>query len=240
MRIDKNYPKPIELKETEIKTLDFLRNNPFVNTNFSMLAKAANDTHEAFKSKQRLQNHPFRFEAYFDFPHKKKDYRFHFGVEISSKKDNRNHDIHDKVSYYLAICDSKKDKNKFRLLRQFHFDYDISGHQNDHPIFHLQYAGKLSPSLMAHNYVNNQMHPWLSEPRLHHHPVTLALLINLVFKEFKRIKLVSLLTDDRWRGIVQNNEELVLKPYFEQCNTFMTSRHTAKDHLFTDNFCYGK
>ena len=241
MRIDESYPKPIDLKRNELKTLEFLRNNSFVNSNFMPLALTANDIYESLRDPKRLENLSFDFESYFELPFDGNEFRFHFGVIINSKKigtvKRKNQYEYSMVSYYIGIC--VKESGKFKLIRKFHFDYDVNGNINNHPIFHMQYQGKLSPKLSEHQYDDEHLEPWLSEPRIHHHPVTLALLLNLIFKEFNNEKTHRMLEDSYWKGFIRDNEDLVLTDYFLQCNDFLKKRKKSSS-LFTKDFCYGK
>lgn len=142
------------------------------------------------------------------------------------------------VSYSLSICDLECKNPK--LVRRFHFDYDLSSVKTNQsiPIFHFQYAGELSPYLKKLGVSNQHMNPELSEPRVYYQPVTLALLLNLVFNEFRNEITNKILQTPEWFALIKANEEKVLKPYYKYCNEFLQSAKNDKK-LFTNDFCYG-
>ena len=147
-------------------------------------------------------------------------------------KDNN---ILDTTSLYVAICK----KGDPKPLRKYHFDYAPSAlsHRQPHPVFHLQYAGKLPPRLRDMDIDDSHMEPWLSEPRLCYFPMSLALLINLVLKEFPDDNNVKLTETWEWRQLVKKNEDLILRPFFKGCQTFFSQDKRGK--LFINDFYYG-
>jgi hypothetical protein len=125
------------------------------------------------------------------------------------------------------------------IRRKYHFDYDENGQQNNHPIFHLQYAGEITPGLQEYtDHYENIMFPQISEPRLLYPPMTLSLILNQLFWEFRCDITIKIIEDDLWKGIIKENEEIVLKPYFALCKNFFDTHHTAS-RSFTKDFSYG-
>jgi hypothetical protein len=78
---------------------------------------------------------------------------------------------------------------------------------------------------------------WLSEPRLCCMPISLALLVNLILKEFPDEKNSKLIERSEWRDLVKKNEELILSPFFEECRKFFSKNENNK--LFLNDFYYG-
>jgi hypothetical protein len=62
-----------------------------------------------------------------------------------------------------------------------------------------------------------QMHPWLSEPRILFWPMSLALLIDMALHEFPDQRSARFRADSYWRGLVHNQEDLMLRPFCEKC-----------------------
>jgi hypothetical protein len=94
---------------------------------------------------------------------------------------------------------------------------------------------------------DDHLEPSLSEPRLCCAPTTLALLTDFLLREFggDRVSYLTKLSKDvYWRGLIRDNEELVLKPYFKACSRFFDDRKDKKDpegkQLFSQDFVYGK
>ena len=249
MRIDAGYPAPRDLKKMELDTLDKIRNISVINNKFSNLANEAQQYY--FKFKNKLDHSDFSFEICLEYTTPKLKsraagkWRFYFGVNIVStqievvegKGGTKKQVIHDIVSYSLSICSMNKAEPY--LIRRYHFDYAINGASNNHPIFHFQSPGELSPTLDREGFSIDHMDPELSEPRLHYQPMTLALLLNLVFKEFYTENTNKVLDDEAWRGLIYKNEKEVLKPYFTHCADYLKTHHSASK-LLTKDFNYGR
>ncbi len=219
-----------ELKKLERRTFEFLKKEPHVIAHFGDLYYKAGNQYDLISNDNLLGRTDINFESKFELKCREDEYRIHIGAEVRS-----NHSV-----YFIAVC-CKKD-GIWKILRKFHFDYDKNGRERDHPIFHLQYAGELSSALSEYNdHYDNILNPWLSEPRLFYPPVTLALLINTVLKEFQTDITSELLNNDRWRGIIKDNEIFAFKSYFEKCLSFLNSaEHKPSKKLFLTDYCYGK
>jgi hypothetical protein len=232
MNIDACYPTPLNIIKCEFETLRFFKDNPFGYQELPILSNDANTYYSAYynKLKYHAQLH-FSFESTVDIKVDGKEGFAHIGSLIESKDtDNIN-----RTTYYAAIC--RKEEKK--LLRKYHFDYEPSGklHRQPSPVFHLQYAGKLTPRLKDTNIDDNHLDTWLSEPRFCYFPLSLALLINLILKEFPDDTNSKLIEHPEWRRLVKKNENLIIEPFFKGCQTFFSNNNTNK--LFINDFYYG-
>lgn len=234
MMIDNRYPSPNEVVKCEFDTLIFLKNNPLLGRELSTLAMDAYAYHSAnYKRFKERKRKDFGFESTFDIKIEGQAGFAAVGALIRLKDGSE----FDNISYYAAIC--KKENPKPKILRKYHFDYapPETTHRQPHPVFHLQYAGKLSSKLKCMDIDDNHLYPWLSEPRLCYFPISLALLLNLILKEFQDEKNRKLIESSEWRGLIRKNETLILKPFFEECHNFL-SKGNDRD-LFTNDFYYG-
>lgn len=234
--IDNWYLSPYDVINCEFNTLKFLKNNSFLHkVGLSSLAIDAYSYHSAhYKRFKERKNIGFDFESTFDIKiGGKVDSAVYVGAIFRLNDSCEFQDI----SYYVAICEKKNPKP--RLLRKYHFDYAPPGaaHRQPHPVFHLQYGGELTPKLKSKSIDDKDLYPWLSEPRLCYFPMSLALLINLILKEFPNEKNGKLVESSEWRGLIRKNEELILKPFFEECCAFLSKGN--KKNLFINDFYYG-
>jgi hypothetical protein len=231
MRIDAGYPSPGELRKNELKTLQHIKDNIVFQTYYSTLAT------DAYNSFPRLQNAAsLNFASSFRICLNRGSGKIglaHIGLIIRTKDDR-----YDQVSYSLAIC--SETRGRYRLLRSFHFDYALPGDvsRQPHPVFHLQYAGALFGQLNILKIQHAHLDSWLSEPRLLSMPMSLALLINIVFKEFPDGNSVKVIERGEWRDLIRKNEKLLLVPYFKSCHNFMNAINNF-GKLLTNDFYYG-
>jgi hypothetical protein len=212
----------------EFETLEFLRNKDFCFEVLPILAREANRYWCAnYKRDRRLG---FNFESNFNIRVDGKDGIAHIGSLIKMKDNDHLYT----TSCFLAI----RENDERKLLRKFHFDYAPSTihHRQPHPVFHLQYAGTLTPMLRKEKIDDEHLFPKLSEPRLYYFPLSLALLINLILKEFPDKINRKLIERSEWRKLIKKNEDLILKPFFDRCQTFFSNK---TDELFTNDFYYG-
>lgn len=230
MKIDEWYPKPKDILDCELETLKFLTENPVINSYFSKLYSDAYQYYTRIKNDQRLK---FNFESELQISMEGREGHAHIGANIMLIDKNN----YEGISYSLAICNN--DKPKARLLRRYHFDYALPSllRRQPHPVFHLQYAGKLSPRLQSLNLEHQHIDAWLSEPRLCYSPMSLALLINMIFKEFPNETNIKLSESSEWRNLIRKNENLLLAPFYKICHNFISTRTSQK--LFVNDFYYG-
>ena len=239
MSLDAEYPPSVKLKQNELKTLRFLYTQPFVTKLFPELAGAAQTYYFNINTPKKLRSSSFNFEAELNILIERKLRRVIIGANVIDIEKTRNQYEYNLVSYSLSIC--ARSKSPLRLLRKFHFDYTIPDQKTNQPvpIFHLQYGGKLSNYLLTLGLSDKRIHPWLSIPRLNHHPITLALLLDIVFCEFRSEQTHRLVERDEWRKLIKENEELIVKPYYEKLNRFVQSNDYNQNCLIRD-YCYGK
>lgn len=223
-------PLPSELIENEIHTLEVIKNDKAFWENYSDFSTDANNSyHHAIN-----HSDSFNFESYINISLDGREGKAYIGALIIPNNTKNNYD---QVTYSLAICEGKGNKKK--LLKKFHFDY-IDSHKS-HPVFHLQSPGTLTPRLEKDGFKDKHLFPEVSEPRIPFFPMTLALLVNLVLKEFPDSKSDKIIELNEWRGLIKKNEEYVLKPYFMKCNSFFERRENQipGNNLLTNDFYYG-
>jgi hypothetical protein len=233
MKINESFPVPPALFDNEIRTLQFLRDNPFIKKHYPRLCSDAytylNRNFNAIK-KNRLKS--FNFESMIDINIDGRAGAAYVGALILKRDNNR----YDQYTYYIAIYINQNSSNKF--IRKFHFDYtdNLAGREK-HPIFHLQYPGDFSPYLKSLKFAYEDLCDWLSEPRLACTPMSLALILNLTFNEFHNETSIDLIEHSEWRDLVRANENALLRPYYRNCHNFIANRPATE--LFTNDFCYG-
>jgi hypothetical protein len=156
------------------------------------------------------KNKPFSFSAYWDCDCNGRQSGIYVGAEIHGTSKSV-----DRFSYYIAVVDHSPPK----ILRKFHFDYDNiqSGSARPKPYFHLQYGGKLHSFMQDWSDVFDPNMAIISEPRISFVPVSLAMVLNMVFYEFPTEETKRIRDDSNWRAIIKQNETALLKPYYERC-----------------------
>lgn len=234
MKIDEWYPVPSKFKSNELLTLAFIKNDSILKEAHPVLVDNAYQYHSFLvNTRNPIFNFESELEIQLNSTTGKLRGRAHIGgtfLEDHKKKLLA-------PSYYLAICETESTHH--RLIRKYHFDYVLpdSARRQPHPIFHLQYPGKLSPHLSKLNFDCNHLDTWLSEPRLFYMPMSLALLVNIVLREFPDEKTEKIIERSAWRNLIRKNENLLLVPYFRCCNLFLSANHS--EQLFTNDFYYG-
>ncbi|MEZ4945513.1 MAG: hypothetical protein R2804_08305 [Cyclobacteriaceae bacterium] len=232
MSIHSKHPKYLAFVKNELRTLNFISSNASVTNKYKNLSVISKSTYEKYSNARDnvLATHDFEFGAYFDIEIEGTTRRIIVECVIKSKFDI--------ATYVLAICKGTLTRNT--VLRKFHFDYALprNGDRNPKPVYHMQYGGKQSPQLGALNLSVDHLNPWFSSPRLTFVPMNLALLIDLIFCEFRSTDTVKIIEDPRWREHIKLNEEFLLKPYFCTLNGFLNNGHKEK-YLIRD-YNYGK
>src|SRR5205807_1177151 len=84
----------------------------------------------------------------------------------------------------------------------------------------------------------NQLNPWLSEPRLFCSPMSLALLVDMVFHEFPDEPSRKFRDTSEWKDLIRKQETLVLRPFYEKCLDVIIDKHDQKRTL-ADAFYIG-
>jgi hypothetical protein len=229
------FPSPIDFFKNEINTLERISSNPIFKKNFSQLV--SDTDYYLDRNQKSIQKIRRRASVIFNFDFQSRidgitindrPGTAHIGALMKAKKDD-----YEILSYYFMLCDSEK------VIRKFHFDYTPENIEKrvPCPIFHIQYPGKLSDHLLSLNLAYDHLECGLSEPRISFMPMSLALTINLLFKEFRNEETHRAIEDSTWRELIKKNETDILRPYFRKCNTFFSAPPANK--LFTNDYCYG-
>ena len=230
MSMSSFFPPPNKLFQNEVNTLNRIKNNPIFKRHFKQLVSDAED--------YLLRNsRPIRKKTLKELNFKSLINEIILNgqvgtAHVSALITTKNND-YAQLTYDIALCDNSK------IIRKFHFDYTPENikKRGSHPIFHLQYPGELSTHLLGLKLKHEHLDSNLSEPRIPFTPMSLALTINLILKEFPDERTHSAVEDKTWRELIKTNETCFLYPYFKECNTFFLAPH--EDKLFTNDFCYG-
>jgi hypothetical protein len=218
----------VEFKRNEVKTLETIRTRGFFDNDFGELASAISITYEKYFTALKGKTIDFNFVSDFDIEIERKLHRVILHAEVIG-----NYDL---TTYSIGIC---SDKKKSELIRRFHFDYvhTKGGKKQKVPVSHLQYGGKSGTGFTGNAYGTKLIEHWLSEPRLYYPPINLALLLDIVFNEFRSDKTVKVTDDPNWRSLVRDNEEFVFKDYYKMISDHIQSSKHSKDKLVRD-ICY--
>lgn len=236
--VDNWLPSPLDLIKNEIKTLIWLKDDPLINQNYGRLSAHAFAKY-SFYSQQKKPSH-FEFESQIETSIDKRSSKVYLGGQILTSNDGKAYKL---LTYYFAVCEETSEGKC--LLKKIHFDYadpNLPAYPL-HPVFHFQFPGELTPALQSQNYDDNHLAPWLSEPRVPFHPMTLALLLNLILTEFPDTDTKKVIKRPEWRSLIRKNEELVLDPYYNKCSHFIEQRESGQlsgnKYLLTSDFHYG-
>jgi hypothetical protein len=235
MRLSDFYPTPDELIKNEATTLAYLMDSPYIKERQSSFANAAAAHHREIRATLRY----FNFNASLEMEHQGYRLLLFLGglIERENKKNYRN------ISYCLTVCRPRNPRPT--ILRKFHFDITTvpPGGQSKqpHPISHLQYCGELFPYLKSQGCTDNQLHnlhPWLSEPRVFFWPMSLALLLDMVFREFPNDKATNFRSASEWRNVIRENESLLLTRFHAKCSDIVSNR-LRDNKILADEFYVG-
>ena len=235
--IGEGFPSPSTLIDNEIDTLKFFRDNAILWQYYNNFARDCEELYSKALSKRST----FEFESYLEILVDHRVGRVYVGARIIPTSNMRSYED---ISYHFAVCENQINRNS--LLKKLHFDFSdpTRSYKQPHPVFHFQHPGELTPALSKNGYDIGHLSPWLSEPRLPYYPMTLALLVNCILREFPDSISQDLIERDEWRGIIKKDEELVLAPYYKQCSDFIKKRqdnvYKGIKFLLTNDFYYGK
>ena len=234
MKIYDFFPSPKDIINNELNTLVFLKNDPKICETYSSLSNSASTYYDKY---YRPNPQYFRFESQIPINYESKRSGIAFlGVVINASDKS----TFEQLSYSLAIIDDFENK----IIRKYHFDYDLPKPQDiqPHPVFHIQYGGKLSETLenitKSRRIDISNLDVWMSVPRIYNMPMSLALLINIVLQEFPNEFNMKLIQKNEFRDIIRQNEKLLLKEFFRSCHLFINN--SSDNLLFVNDFLYGK
>ena len=196
----------------EKKTLTILRNNLCKR---KMLLHIANDVNKCLFSENQYS---FAFSTYWDVDYMNEDCRIFLGALVE-KITNQNKISY--MSYYVCIVEGRE--KPIKILRKFHFDYvtEAGYKRQPHPRFHLQYGGRLPSGMSGGGVTNEHMDrllPKVDQPRLFFTPVTIGLLMNVLFYEFPTEDTNYIKKERVWLNIIRDNERKILVPFYERCS----------------------
>ncbi len=246
MELSDFYPSPSELIKSELRVLNHLMNNPYITEKHSTFAQ---DTKKYYNINKNSPS-GFEFFSYFNIYHaamlsksgvsarQKPNLQLVVAARIELTKGK-----YSNVSYCLAVCRIRAKHPS--ILRKFHFDVAIAStdeqvRRQEHPTCHLQYCGEMVPHMATMGCRQtqlDQMHPWLSEPRIFFWPMSLALLVDMALHEFPDPHSVKFRASNEWRGIVRTHEALILRPFYEKCVQVITD--TKGSRTLADEFYVG-
>jgi len=230
MELSDFYPSPSDLIKSELAVLNHLRTDPYIKETQSQFARHAS---VYFDRNRDAHSRGFEFVSYFDVWH----VAMRRQEQGSGKQGKRTPNVRlllavrielDKraftnVTYCLTVCRIRS--AHITILRKFHFDVtgssdNVKRRLQQHPRSHLQYCGEMVPQMATMGCREtqlNQMHPWLSEPRIFFWPMSLALLIDMALHEFPDERSKKFREKPGWRGLVREQENLVLRRFYQKC-----------------------
>ncbi|MBI4834519.1 MAG: hypothetical protein HY811_06850 [Planctomycetes bacterium] len=235
MSINTTFPTPVKLIQEEIKTLKFLMNQ----TRISQFCGDAGRAYSVYNKypqlirKNQLKNFNFYFNTFFDVPCADIGLTLRIFVNADVKIQNNSYE---KVCYHLIVTKKARrsqEELRYTLFRNFHFDYNPKANESGHPFFHLQYGGGTGRSFGA-EYAINITFPSIDLPRISYKPMSLALLMQIVFMHFYDENVVKLREDNDWKSILWNNEQLCWKDYYAECSAYLNSE---EKHILCNHFC---
>lgn len=231
MELSDFYPCPRDLIDCELSVLGYLRDNRYIK---ERQARVATDA-ARYLSANKAKGSGFAFNSYFDVWHAQMPGRRQRARRGGAPSPNVRLFVSawvgaqgtkfTNVTYSLSVCKMRPARPvpRLRVLRKFHFDVAavaVGGRRQRHPSCHLQYCGKMVPYMAevgCRDEQLNEMHPWLSEPRIFFWPMSLALLVDMALHEFPDPAAARITEDNYWRGLVRWQERLLLLPFYEKC-----------------------
>lgn len=112
-------------------------------------------------------------------------------------------------SYWIEVFGMKDSDRSKKVLYRIHFDVAVPGMDKNkelHPLYHLQLGGKPRDA----HYIDDEIQHW-SIPRIPYFPLSLALFLEIVFREFGgELVRNRFIKSDSWRKIVAKNERRML------------------------------
>jgi hypothetical protein len=248
MNLSDFYPSPAVLFKSELTVLSYLKTNTYISQQHTEFATQAT----AYYSRNKSDKTGFEFQSYLDMWHaplhrnqssirqgkRKRNVRLFLAARIEAK-DGKSFD---NITY--CLCVARIRASRYTVLRKFHFDGAIddgnaNSRQQQHPILHLQYCGEMMSFMRDQGCRDTQfqqLHPWLSEPRILFWPMSLALLVDMALHEFPNPESERFRATSEWRSIVRDQESLVRRPFCEKCVEIIADKggrkRTLSDELY--------
>ena len=146
---------------------------------------------------------------------------FHFNGFFCSMIDGHEHNVRaggnvrfsqgelQEQSYWIEVFGMKDSDRSSKILYRIHFDVAVPGVDKNkelHPLYHLQLGGKPRDA----DYIDDERQHW-SIPRIPYFPLSLALFLEIVFREFGgELVRNRFIKSNSWRNIVAENEKKML------------------------------
>ena len=135
-------------------------------------------------------------------------------------------------SYWIEVFGKKNSGYSNKILYRIHFDVAVPGIDKNkelHPVYHVQLGGKTRGA----DYIDDEIQHW-SIPRIPYFPLSLALFLEIVFREFGG-KLVRdrFIKSNGWRKIVAKNERRMLGAFV---NTFRNVSSKTISGVYYEGF----
>lgn len=111
----------------------------------------------------------------------------------------------------LPSCCLAKWSNAKRIVRRFHFDFQPG--QKGKPSSHIQYGGTF-PSSDHHAEWHYCLEDSLENPRIHYLPMDLALLLDIIIREFET-PLRKWAEEPGWNNLVLESQKLWWSEYWD-------------------------
>ena len=146
-------------------------------------------------------------------------------------------------SYSLVLF--RRDNVHSPVIRKLHFDFEALSTRNNgeaKPSSHIQMCVKASPHLMDQGFNIQRLsahYPGFEQPRIPAMPISLALIIDWLFTEFKTDRnALAIHSNNQWKNQVISAEKVVLQPYFKAAADHLNSAGHASSPLVR-KFIYG-
>lgn len=228
-----------EIRVADYKFLEFCRQDATVASKYPELCAEAGRASVYYREHNK---EPIVFESFLELydESNNKDYILFFGV---TQKSDTNGDLTD-INYHFCKC-LKEECDTSPVVRKYHFD-SISANKavkKPHPLVHIQYAGKPTKLMEEKGFCVEKMkgmYPKIEGPRLPFMPMTLCILVNLIFKEYPTESSIKIMENNYWRAILYDCETSIIKTYYDCIYNFLNDNrsHKAKTNLLTSNFLY--
>jgi len=156
-------------------------------------------------------------------------------IDVGGKVDlvsQHSHAINN-LSYFFCVSEEGTGNAETqKVLRKYHFDYTHPANPRNQPqpIFHLQHPGTLPNNLESLRI--DHMDPWLEEPRLFCSPMSLAMLLHVIFREFPNRGTERLRQEGNWLKILKRDQKQFLVPFYQKCLDIINQGQVVLDYSY--------